>query len=67
MTNYYEDNQVERLIDRIHEYAKESDEWKKVASKMAKLLMDLGEGNDVHDKANRLVKKHFPKIYKSYE
>jgi hypothetical protein len=43
------------------------EEAKKVIRQMAKVLMDLGAGDDEHDKANRLVKRYCPDIYKEYE
>lgn len=48
-------------------FQEQAEHWKKIAKQMAKVIMDLGEGNDAHDKGNALVEKHFPKLYKSYE
>lgn len=39
----------------------------KPATRLARLLMRLVEGDDVGAEANRLVKKHFPKMYKEFE
>ena len=48
-------------------YKKQAEDWEKIARKMAKILMDLAQGNDAHDQADKIVKKHFPKLYKSYQ
>lgn len=51
----------------LEEAKKEAKKWRKIAREMAKVLMDLSEGHDEHDTANKLVKKHFLKLYQSYE
>jgi hypothetical protein len=48
-------------------YESKAEYWEKIAKKMAKLLMDLGAGEDVHNEAYKIVEKHFPKLYKKYE
>lgn len=41
-------------------------DYQRLARKMARILMWLGAGEDEHDKAYRLVEKHFPDIYKEF-
>jgi hypothetical protein len=41
--------------------------WKKIAAQLARLLMQAIGGDDVGPESDRLVKKHFPEIYKEYE
>jgi len=58
--------QTESTSYEVQTLKKELDRYQKLSNKMAKLLMELATGNDVHDKADKLVEKHFPKIYRSY-
>jgi hypothetical protein len=64
---YWPHSVIKNLELKAEELNIKAEKWEKIAKSMAKVLMDLGEGQDEHDKANRLVKKHFPKIYQSYE
>lgn len=56
----------DELSDLKRNQNTEAEYWKNIAKQMSKLLMDLGDGHDVHTKADNLVKKHFPEIYKEY-
>lgn len=52
--------------DKIENLETELIKYMKLAKRMARMLMDLGAGNDVHNEADNCVKKHFPEIYKRY-